>query len=261
MTRCSLDGRSDFRWQAGCFSPDQTLPQRDSLPALPGFDLLFFVTFGAPGSLNWVMLNRRLQFLVWATGSIIGIWLMAWAGFAYFESRKVTADKVRAFVESVPFARLAGAARAKALKELEDKLNALPYDERQRFRAEHLMNDWFARMTDAEKEEFVAATLPTGVKQMINAFEQLPDDKRHKAIDDAIRNLRAANNRAASNGTGQAGTNAPPPISPELEAKIRTLGLKTFYSQSSAQTKAELAPLLEELQRVMESGRLQRQQQ
>jgi hypothetical protein len=67
------------------------------------------------------------------------------------------------------------------------------------------------------------------------------------------------------------GTNAPldgtkginsAPISPELEAKIRTIGLNTFYSQSSAETKAELAPVLEELQHQMESGRvIIRQQQ
>jgi hypothetical protein len=148
-------------------------------------------------------------------------------------------------------------ARAQALKDLEDKLNALSYEERQRLRAERLMNEWFAQMTEAERLQFIEATMPTGFNQMIGAFEQLPEDKRRKAIDDAIKNLRQSGSRtSAGNGV----TNSAPPISPELEAKIRTIGLNSFYSQSSAQTKAELAPLLEELQRGMESGRMLRRQ-
>ncbi len=208
------------------------------------------------------MINPRQRFLVWAVACLAGIWLAAWAGHRYFESRKMTADKVHAYVDSVNFSQLTGAARAKALKELEDKLNALSYDERQRLRSEHLLNNWFAQMTDEEKTQFVEATLPAGFKQMINAFEQLPEDKRRRVIDDAIKNLRKVNNRdPGTNSLVGGATNSPPPISPELEAKIRTIGLKSFYSQSSAQTKAEVAPFLEEMQRQMESGRLFLRQQ
>jgi hypothetical protein len=214
----------------------------------------FFVAADAIKVLILAMFNPRQRFLAWSVASLVGIWLAVCAGHWYFESLKMTADKVRAYMESMDFGKLTGAARAKAIKELEDKLNALSYEERQRLRMQHLLNDWFAKMTDDEKAQFIEATMPTGIKQMINAFEQLPQDKRRRAIDDAMKNLRASGNGAQANGT-----NAPPPVSPELEAKIRTIGLKAFYSQSSAETKAEAAPLLEELQHVMESGRLQRQ--
>jgi hypothetical protein len=204
---------------------------------------------------------RQRRFLICAVATIAGIWVIAMTGHAWLESLKMTADKVRAYMESVDFAGLTGEARANAIKELEDKLNALPYEERQRMRLQHLIDQWFNEMTEEEKSQFVEATMPTGFKQMITAFEQLPDDKRRRLIDNTLNNLRNANDRPArglqnSTNAPAAGTNAPPVISPELEAKIRDIGLKTYYSQSSAETKAELAPVLEELQHQMQNGKV-----
>jgi len=201
------------------------------------------------------MFNQRCRFLLWTLCAIAGIWALAVAGHWYFGTLVVTADKVRAYVQSIDFANLTGAARAAALKKLEGELNALSYEERQRLRLEHFMKDWFALMTEEEKSQFIEATMPTGFKQTIEAFEKLPEEKRRKAVDDAIMRLRASPNAGLAPASG---TNAQPPISQELEAEIRTIGLKSFYSQSSAQTKAEAAPLLEEMQRQLESGRLLR---
>lgn len=209
---------------------------------------------------------RQLRFLICAVATIVGIWVTAMTGHAYLESLKMTADKVRAYMESVDFASLTGQARADAIRRLEDELNALPYEERQRMRLQHLVDGWFNEMTEAEKTQFVEATMPTGFKQMIDAFQQLPEDKRRRLIDNTLNNLRNADTRpmrGMQNGTNApaAGTNAPI-ISPELEAQIRNIGLKTFYSQSSAETKAEMAPVLEELQHQMQNGRvILRQQQ
>ncbi len=202
------------------------------------------------------MLSQRWRPVCLCAVAVCAIWLVALGAYRIASNAKMTAEKVKSYAESVDISKLSGAARAKAIRELADKLNALSLEERRKAQLERVARSWFDQMTEEEKAGFIDATMPTGFKQMLTAFEQLPEDKRRKTIDDALRRLREARDQLAGGGRGvQGGTNSPPVLSEELQAKVRTIGLKTFYSQSSAQTKAELAPVLEELQRVMESGR------
>jgi hypothetical protein len=202
------------------------------------------------------MLSQRWRPVLIALLAVLGIWAIAMTGYFLARSSRVTADKVRSYAESVDLSKLSGDARAKAIRKLADMLNSLSIEERRKARLERISWAWMDQMSEDEKSAFIEATMPTGFKQMLASFEQLPEDKRRKSVDDALRRLREAQTRLqVADGETNPDTNGPPVLSPELQARIRTIGLKTFYSQSSAQTKAELAPVLEELQRVMESGR------
>ncbi len=189
---------------------------------------------------------------------LIGAWLLAWGGYKWSQSRRITAEKVAAYLRAVDLSQLTGDKRAEALRVLARQLNALTFEERRRARLAGGWDTWFAAMTDAEKSAFLDATLPSGFRQMLQSFEQLPEEKRRRAIEDAVRELRRARSAVEKESPvfGDEGTNQPPELSEELQQQVVTLGLKSIYSDSSAQTKAELAPLLEEMQRAMESGRL-----
>lgn len=205
------------------------------------------------------MFSQRLRPVFLAVAALAVVWVAAIAGYKIAGHAKVTPEKVRAYVTSVDFSHLSAAEREAALQKLAAMLNALSLEERQSLRLDRTAYKWFEKMTEAEKSEFLEATLPTGFKQMIGAFEDMPADKRQRVVAQAIKQMKDAREKMAA--TGQ----MPPPgtnsvvLSPGLQNQVTKIGLKSFYSQSSAQTKAELAPLLEEMQRTMESGRMLRQ--
>jgi hypothetical protein len=204
------------------------------------------------------MLNQRQRSVIWAVVVLAAIWIVAVAGYTIAKNAKVTPEKVRAYTQSVDFRHLSANERAKAIKKLADMLNALSLEERQSLRLDRTAYRWFEQMTEEEKGEFLEATMPTGFKQMLAAFEEMPEDKRRRTVDQALKQMKDAREKMAASGQ------MPPPgtnsivLSEELRQKVTTIGLKNFYSQSSAQTKAEMAPLLEEMQRMMESGRMLR---
>jgi hypothetical protein len=188
-------------------------------------------------------------------------WAIALTGFQIAKHTRMTSEKVAAYLRGVDLGRLNADGRSRALRELARKMNALSLEERHRARISGDWDKWFAAMTDDEKVRLIEATLPSGFKQMLNSFEALPEAKRRQAIDRAMAQLKKA--RLEQQGEPfEPGPDGERPgermedLSPELQQRVVEIGLKSYYSQSSAQTKAELAPLLEEMQQLMESGML-----
>lgn len=205
------------------------------------------------------MMSSRWRPVFYAGVAVVILWVVALSAYIWAKNSRVTAERVEAYVKSIDLAKLSAADREAAIRELADKLNALSFEERQRARMDRSALAWFQEMTEQEKSWFIEATMPSGFKNMITAFEQLPEEKRRRAVGDALRNLKTTQSRLQEGRVGAppGGTNMAT-LSPELQDQITRIGLKSFYSESSAQTKAELAPVLEELQRVMRSGRIQR---
>jgi hypothetical protein len=203
-------------------------------------------------------MNVRYRPVLFAAAALMAVWLTALAGYALSDHFKITVDKLRAYMQGTDLSKMSGADRAKALRDLADKINALSPEERRQARLDRLWSEWFRDMTEEEKGQFLDATLPSDFHQMLASFEQQPAEKRQKAIDDAIKQLRQArdNPPQKSKRPDPNATNGPPVLSEDLQKKVTTLGLNSVYGNSSAETKAELAPLLEEIQKNMESGRM-----
>ncbi len=195
--------------------------------------------------------------------AIVSVWLVALGGYAVFQHSKMTAEKIRAYLAATDLSKLSAADRAKAIRDLIAKISALSPEERQNARLGHLWDQWFAQMTEEEKGMFLDGILPSGFKQMMTAFEKLPPDRRHQVITNSVEKLREAREaspedyqKMQNKNAAKSGTNQPPVLSEDLQKKVAMIGLKSVYGDSSAETKAELAPLMEEIQKNMESGRM-----
>ncbi len=200
--------------------------------------------------------TSRYRVVLWAGAAVLVIWGGVFAGYQIAAALRPTPEKLSAYASSLDLNALSPEARQAALERLAKQLNALGYEERREVRLGRVWGRLFEQMTDAEKLWFVEQTLPSGVKQMLDAFEALPQDKRRRAVEDSLKRLREA--RAEVHWGAASGWTNEPVLSEEMQRRVIEVGMKAFYSTSSAQTKAELAPVLEEMQRLMESGRWMR---
>lgn len=198
-------------------------------------------------------MNPRYKPLLAGGLVLVTVWLLAWTGMHLAAQSRMTPEKMAAALRATHLDRLNPEARARRLRELADQLNKLAGDERRRARGDREWDRLWLQMSENEKGQFIESTMPAGVKQMLTAFEQLPEDKRRSTITNAIARMQSEREPGAPMAGGPADRE---PLSEEMQKKVITTGLKTFYAESSAQTKAEMAPLLEEMQRMMQTGRM-----
>jgi len=206
------------------------------------------------------MLPPRYRVAFVAFVLLAASWALATAGFRLAERLKVTPERFARYLQDTNLGPLEGRARQRALDRVASMLNRLTPDERRAARLAPAWGRWLSQMTSVEKADLLEVTFSPGVRQMLEQFDRLPEDRRKRAITDILERLRRAQEEwAATDPEAYAAMDAADAwwkASPELQDQAIQSGLLDLFEEAPPDVKAELAPLIHELQGMMESGRL-----
>ena len=180
-----------------------------------------------------------------AAAILTAIWLVVGGAIFWARSAKVTPESLTKHIETLQLDGQPSNTRGKEIEKVADQLNRLAYEERREVRMSRKLDRFFKTLTPPEQERFLDLTLPTGFKQMMESLNKMERVKRQQFVTRTLKEMRERE------GEEQ-------PRDPEDEAaaqKIIEQGFKSFYSEASAETKLDVAPLVEEMQKNLQGLR------
>lgn len=180
------------------------------------------------------------------------LWLLVtWAGNVA-ASKKATAGRLAQLVTEADFADWSegagsaaeGAQRREALEEIAEVLNRLDLSERERMREEETGMRLFEKLTAEERAYFVDLTLTRSMQRMMEAFDQMEPAERKKFVQRAMKNME--------NGRDEDDLARLESEDPALVDKMVSAGMQAYYEEASAETKLDLAPLMDAFSKMMQ---------
>jgi hypothetical protein len=160
----------------------------------------------------------------------------------------MTADKALDYLAAHPLKSKLPYERQHIIEGMAKRVNSLPFEERQKFRFEKSVREMFEEMTDEERTRYLDLTLPTGMKQMIEAFNEMTPEKRKKIVSQAVNDLSKAQTDVDREELQKA-------FSDENVKKIIGQGLKAYMTEANASAKIDAQPLIEQMQSIMQGVR------
>lgn len=185
------------------------------------------------------------SFWIKAVAAIAAVWLVAGGIMWWARASKPTAASIIAQVDKYPLEGRDAAERERTIRRLANSINQLDYEERREMRVDRKLDGFFRSLTPAEQSQFLDLTLPTGFRQMMDAFNKMEPRNRKKMVDRALADLRDGRDSGRMNADDDQALD-------ENARKIVEQGLRSFYSDASAEVKLDLAPLIEEMQQSMQ---------
>lgn len=172
------------------------------------------------------------------------IWAVA-GGIIYgVRQAQPTAESLTVYLGQHPLTNETGTKRAKIINRVSDMLNGLKLEDRQALQGDGVTRDFFMSLTPKEQAAFLDATLPVGFKQIMEAFNKMVPEKRKEFVERALAEAKKRQSEGPPAGLNE-----------ELVQKMVNQGLNAFYAEASANAKLDLAPLIEQMQRNLQSLR------
>jgi len=193
----------------------------------------------------------KWSFLGILAGGVLLIWLVAGAGMKLSQGQQPTVEKVVAHLEQpIPPVTMTEP-RQKYLRTLAEKVNGLDYENRRQLGMRRVLDETFASMTLEERNRFLDETLPQGFQQIIERFNQMEPEERQAAVDRAMADLQELEMAAGSEDIRRTRDR----LEDGTLQRVIGQGFESYLQNASAETKLDLAPLIEQIQRNMQGLR------
>lgn len=190
-------------------------------------------------------MNPRNRLLLKGIAALALLWAVAYGAVRWAGEVRPTPEKVMAFVDANPLEgvedpeerkRIIGTL-ATMLNELEPAGIRVLEENRER----DPRHEFFEELSTDEQFYFLEKRVGRAFQQMMQSFNEMDRDERKKIVERSLKRM------AEQNG----GPGRLEEADPGVAERITEAGLKAYYEDASAETKIDLAPLLEEMQRSM----------
>ena len=199
----------------------------------------------------------RRDVLIKAALVLALVWTCVWGVRAFAGARKITAERVNREVAAANFADWSAQEnppdatearrRDQELRKIAQLVNGLDFQEREKNRDNRSGENFFRKLAPDEKGLFIDLTIKESMSRFMETLDAMKPEQRKKFVEQGLKEI-------SEGRTGEEMARADE-LGSDLLDKVSQQGMKAYFEKSSADTKIDLAPLMEAMNETMQGLR------
>lgn len=187
--------------------------------------------------------------------ALIVVWVAVSGVRSFASSRKITAELIDREIRELKFEDWSenpgtGAAakeREEEVRRIADMVNRLDFAEREKNREKRSGEDFFRKLSAKEKNLFIDLTIVESMSRFMEALDQMPEAQRKSFVEKGLKEIQEGRTEEEMARARE--------MDETLLTKISEEGMRAYFDKASADTKLDLAPLMEKMNEVMQGLR------
>jgi hypothetical protein len=185
------------------------------------------------------------------------VWAGVWGVRTYAGSKKITSKSLTRQIERANFSdwsdkdsvpdRVEARRREKELREIASTMNRLDFKEREQNRQNRVGEAFFRNLSASEKSLFIDLTVMESMNRFMEALDAMPAEQRKSFVEMGLKDIEQGRTEEELARAKELGS--------DLLDKISQEGMRAYFEKSNAQTKLDLAPLMEAVNETMQGLR------
>lgn len=197
----------------------------------------------------------KTRIILQAVAALVVVWTVVSFVRAAAASKRITAEKIRTEILAADLADAseglpAGAdvsARAEEIDRIAELFNRLDFAERERAREARIGEVFFEKLTPAERERFIGLTIEKSMQSLVRALDAMSAQERRAIVERGLREIE--------DGRTEEEMRRAQALSEDLLERVAEHGLNAYFQEAGADTKLDLAPLMEAMDALVKGLR------